>query len=393
MCKSILFVDDEPSIRGIYEMLQPFLGEDYSVSTAPGGQEGLQLLEERPYDVVVSDLTMPHMNGIEFLTEVSQRYPATARIVISGFADEITAAKCLMVGHRYFSKPFSPMVLTEVLVSVCTAQEAAASEKLREFVGKLDGIPTLARTYVELTRLLHSNAFPIGDLSAIIEKDPVLTAKLLQMANSVRFAPTRRISTVFEAVQLIGFDLVRAMVLGVQVFEWCNKIAKTKLFDRVWEHSVQTAVFAKKLAQLEQLDAEKCEEAFLLGLLHDIGKVVLGATCPEYQALWSEYGNDSRKLVARERQVIGATHAGAGAYLLRLWGLPEAVSRDIAAHHNLETIKTTGFTPLLAVHLAQELAANREAPLLDEAAIAQSGLAARMPEWINAIRAEEAKAN
>ena len=78
MPKRIIFVDDEPSILGIYEMLQPFLGDAYSVTTAPGGEEALALFAEEPFDLVVSDLTMPRMTGIELLTEVARISPGTA---------------------------------------------------------------------------------------------------------------------------------------------------------------------------------------------------------------------------------------------------------------------------------------------------------------------------
>src|SRR5262245_51722427 len=150
MSKRVLFVDDEPSILEIYEMLSPFFGEEYTVVTASGGQEALNRMDEQSFDAVVSDLTMPNMLGIEFLTEVSSRSPATARIVVSGFADEMTTAKCLLVAHRYFSKPFNPTVLTNVVISLCDAQTKAANDKVREYVGKLEALPTLSRTHFEL---------------------------------------------------------------------------------------------------------------------------------------------------------------------------------------------------------------------------------------------------
>jgi len=98
----VLFVDDEPSIRGIYQMLDSFLGEEFTVQTAGGGDEALELMTKSSYDVVISDLTMPKMTGVEFLTEVANRSPASARVVVSGYVDEMSIAKCCLVGHRYF---------------------------------------------------------------------------------------------------------------------------------------------------------------------------------------------------------------------------------------------------------------------------------------------------
>src|SRR5688500_16975163 len=136
MPKHVLFVDDEPSILGIYEMLQPFLGEDYTVATSADGQQALEMLDKQPADVIVSDLTMPGMNGIELLTETSQRHPSTARVVVSGFADEVTSAKCLMVAHRYLNKPFNPTTLTSVVSSLCDARQSGVNDRIRDYIGR-----------------------------------------------------------------------------------------------------------------------------------------------------------------------------------------------------------------------------------------------------------------
>src|SRR5688572_13854123 len=101
--------------------------------------------------------------------------------------------------------------------------------------GRIDAIPTLSRTHLELTTALRSHTLPVRDVSAIIEKDLALTAKILQMVNSAHFAPATRVKNVFDAVQMIGFDVVRALILSIQVFEFCKNISKTDLFRSVWE--------------------------------------------------------------------------------------------------------------------------------------------------------------
>lgn len=382
MPKRILFVDDEPSIRGIYEMLQPFLGDDYTVATAPGGEEALALFEQEPFDLVVSDLTMPRMTGIELLTEVSKRHPGVARIVVSGFADEVTAAKCLMIAHRYFSKPISPIDLSEVIRSLCDARSFAANDRIRDYVGRIDAIPTLSKTYLELTKALRSHTLPLRDISSIIEQDLALTAKVLQTVNSVRFAPARRIQCVFDAVQMIGFEVVRALVLSIQVFEFCHHTSKTELFQTVWSHSLRTAVRAKRIAAYEDLPYELCDETFLLGLLHDIGKVVLGASCTaDYQKLWVNHRDNSAALVDAESRMFGADHAHVGAFLLRLWGLPEEIAQAVQMHHSIGAVEFEQFNPQLALHIAQEMAPGRQQANLAVDVIQRLGLESHVPMW------------
>ena len=126
-------------------------------------------------------------------------------------------------------------------------------------------------------------------------------------------------------------------------------------------------------------------------MLHDIGKVVLAASCPEYHSLWKAHSDDSPTLTAREFETLGANHAHVGAYLLRLWGLPDTIADYVEAHQNLETAEIAEFNPLIAVHAAQELASARKTPHLNEALISQLGLQDRIADWTNAIRAEETK--
>ena len=148
---------------------------------------------------------------------------------------------------------------------------------------------------------------------------------------------------------------------------------------------------ARQIAFLEGLPEEVCEDAFLLGLLHDIGKVVLAASCPEYPSLWTAHRNDSRTLARREFESFGANHADVGAYLLRLWGLPDSIADCVGAHHDLEKARITKFNPLVAIHAAQELASTRKTPLLNEALLVELGLQGRVRDWKEAVLAEENK--
>jgi putative nucleotidyltransferase with HDIG domain len=212
---------------------------------------------------------------------------------------------------------------------------------------------------------------------------------VLQTVNSVRFAPARRIQSVFDAVQLIGFEVVRALVLSIQVFEFCKSTSRTDLFQTVWSHSLRTAVRAKRLAEFEGLSMEACEETFLLGLLHDVGKVILGSSCPEqYQALWAQFREHSAGLIEAEHKDFEADHAQVGALLLRLWGLPETVSAGVEMHHSIEALELQEFCPLIAVHLAQELAPGRWNPAVNDKLISHLGLELHLADWREIVQKE-----
>lgn len=164
----VLFVDDEPSILAIYQMLDSFLGDEFKIATATGGEEALGLVEQSTFDVVVSDLTMPKMTGVEFLTEVARRSPASARIVVSGFVDEVSVAKCCMVGHRYFIKPFDPIALTALIQNLSRTKKPPMSKAVHEIIGKIGALPCPSETFLQLTSALNSPTASIQDISDIV---------------------------------------------------------------------------------------------------------------------------------------------------------------------------------------------------------------------------------
>ena len=104
----------------MYRDFSHVLQEHYEVVTAQSGEEGVNLLQSRNFDVVVTDLTMPGIDGLQFLAHVVRTQPDAARIIISGYADRLRVAKCLFVGHRYFAKPCDVEGLSNLLLRLAS---------------------------------------------------------------------------------------------------------------------------------------------------------------------------------------------------------------------------------------------------------------------------------
>src|SRR5687768_4798389 len=149
-------------------MLAPFLGEHTTIATAANGREALKLMAESHFDVIVSDLTMPEMSGVELLSRVAEVSPGTARVVLSGDVDELTVSKCLLAAHRYFTKPFDPITLTKAIQSLGRAVDAAPRAEIRELVGKLDALPTPSETYLQLMKVLNAPDKSIEEIAQIV---------------------------------------------------------------------------------------------------------------------------------------------------------------------------------------------------------------------------------
>jgi putative nucleotidyltransferase with HDIG domain len=384
MRSRILFVDDEPLMREFYSMVGPLLGSDYEIYTVSSGKDGLEFLKRTPVDIVISDLVMPEMNGQEFMAAVSREHPDSMRIVISAHEDQLTVAQCLMFGHRYFSKPFDLKNLAGVLKRICHLKHLIGSEKLKRVISGLGALPTPPRIYLRLSEAIGSSYSSLDQIAAIVQEDPGLTVKLLQIANSAYFGNAQKVVTPAEAVQMIGLEILRALVLCIHAFKFYHeKNFKSISAAELWDHSLRTASAAQKLARYENLPAASCEEAFVSGLLHDIGKLVLAANADtDYRVVMERSRAEGTPVDQVEWEVFGATHAQIGAYLLGLWGLPEAIVSNVELHHSLDLNANTGFTAAAAIHIAQFLERSPDRiSQLDTRFLKQIGVENRISEW------------
>lgn len=388
MRSRILFVDDEPLMREFYAMVGSILGPEYQVFTAGSGAEGLKFLENTPVDIVVSDLVMPEMNGHEFMTTVAQAHPESMRIVISAHEDQLTVAQCLMFGHRYFAKPFDLKNLASVLKRICHLKHQVGSEKLKKVITGLGALPTPPRIHTRLNEALNSGYTSLDEIGGIIQEDPGLTVKLLQIANSVYFGVQQRVVSPMEAVQVVGLEVLRGLVLCLHAFKFYqNRVIRSVSATELWDHSLRTATSARRLAKYEQLPHQQCEETFVSGLLHDIGKLVLAANADdEYQLVIRRSQNEGTPASDLEQEVFGATHAQIGAYLLGLWGLPEPVVSTVEMHHSLEQVTSPGFTPVTAIHVAQCLEPSpHRISRINTKYLRTIGVENRVVEWQNVL--------
>jgi HD-like signal output (HDOD) protein len=385
MRSRILFVDDEPIMQEFYRMVGSLLGPEYEVHSVSSGKAALTFLQQNSADVIISDLVMTEMNGQELMAAVGREYPDMMRIVISAHEDQLTVAQSLMFAHRYFTKPFNLKNLAGALQRICQLKHHVGSEKLKRVISGLGALPTPPKIYQRLSRAVNSPYSTMDEIGEIVQEDAGLTLKLLQISNSAYFGIPRKVVTPAEAVQIVGLEILRALVLCIHAFKFYqDKNFKSISASELWDHSLRTASAARKLARYENLPESACEETFVSGLLHDIGKLVLAANADnDYRMVVERSLREGTPVDQVEWEYFGATHAQIGAYLLGLWGLPEPVVSNVELHHSLQlTVTSTGFTPAAAIHVAQflERTPNRISQL-DTRFLKQLGVENRISDW------------
>jgi len=209
-----------------------------------------------------------------------------------------------------------------------------ADADLQRFIAKIEDLPTLPRTVLRITEFINDPRAGANDLARIITDDQVLTARLLKLVNSSFYGFQQRISTVTEAILLVGFDAIRSLLLTTSVFDlFPSRTARSRRDqEMLWDHSLACAVGAKVIGGAVRY--EKLEELFVAGLLHDIGKIVEMTLRPEDFARVAERVREGRvPICAAEMGVLGCTHADIGRLLAERWNLPPKLVNTIAWHH------------------------------------------------------------
>ncbi len=387
----VLFVDDEPEVLKAIGRLLRRREPDWTCEFVHSGAEGLRALElasgqGEPFDVVVADMRMPKMDGPTFLTAVREEHPQMIRIVLSGAADLDANLRVIPIAHQFLNKPLVLAKLHEAVVRSCDLRDLLGNARLQEIVGELDTLPVRPGIYNELTDALANPRTSMQEVGTIIEQDPGMSAKVLQMVNSAFFGTTVSVTSVQQAVTFLGLPQIRQLLLVLEVFEAFEQPNNKKLRYFSMEYEREHALLTAKIAR-ELVEPDFADHAFTAGVLHDIGKLVLATRMTErFAECFHRCLLEDRPLEEIEREILGTTHAEVGAYLLALWGLPDPVVEAVAFHHQPAKVQHEEFDVISAVHVASFLADPRPLkPLyfraIDMPYLDRLGVADKLDEW------------
>ena len=199
MKRRILFVDDDIEVLNALRDRLRRRRRDWDMVFALDGARALQACAEQPFDVVIADMRMPEMNGVELLQEVMRRYPATARIMLTGQITEKLKLAAMRVTHRFLDKPCSPKQLDKTVERCCTLTQLLDDATLRKVVGGMDHIPSVPKNYWALNEALDNPEVELAKIASIIEQDLAMNARVLQIVNSAYFGLTRQSSRAHRA--------------------------------------------------------------------------------------------------------------------------------------------------------------------------------------------------
>lgn len=397
---SILFVDDDLNLlRGLRRVLHK-QREDWDITFLDSPVEALKLLDQSAFDVVVSDMRMPELDGASLLSEVERRHPGTVRVVLSGYTEEKSVLRTIGPTHQYLAKPCNTEDIVALLDRTLALRGMLRSEPLRKLAAGLHNLPSPPDLYVRLTAEMRKEASSLRSIAELIGGDVAMTAEVLRITNSAYFSLGSRVHDVFQAVRLLGMETVRALVLQVGIFRQFDKSPELASVLRDLDaYGLTIAALARRLAREEGLGESLRDQAFCGAMLSCIGTLVFFDHAPAKtrEILGrAELGED---LAALEREAFGATQAELGGYLLGLWGFNDAIVEAVLYQNTPSACVFSDRSALTCVHLARAfgprwpLGSRTVRPvLLDVDYVRRLGMEAKVKTWLNSLVEEDGEA-
>jgi len=352
--RSILFVDDDPEIVSSTRRFLYTIPHEWQVTFAQSAAEALLSLQEKHYDVIITDIRMDGMSGIDLLNQVRLNHPQTVRIALSGHSDRTASLQASGLAHQYLTKPCPIESIVAAIQQSLSIGNLVIDENVRKLIVQLKTIPSQPEAYLQIVEELKKADSSTGKIGKIISQDASMSAKILQLVNTAFFGLPKTAIDPEQAAVMLGVETIRDLVLTIGVFsQFDPRKLKQLSLSNMWSHSRRTGELAKVIATQLNADKKQTNNAFIAGALHDVGKLILADNLPQlYLGANKRAIMENKEFVHIEQEVFGTTHAQVGSYLFGLWGLSSSIVNAVAGHHEPSGSAVEDLPVLLAVHVA-----------------------------------------
>lgn len=332
--KTILFVDDEPFVlSGLRRMCYP-LCNNWNFIFAGSGASAIEVLEKNDISILISDMRMPVINGLELFNIVECRFPGIIRIILTGQTDKGMYLAAMLTSHYFLCKPANFQCLSYLLNNILNLGSYLKDNGMIKFIHEIKYLPSRKNSMIMLSDILKNEEIKDVEISTVINDDVSMAAQVLKFVNSAHFNVSRRIKTIDAAVSCLGNDVIRQLIASQNLSSQFSEDEYARFgVDLIWRRSRNSARVSRLLVKLYSSEVEDVEDAYLSGLLHEIGKLILIRYAPDVYENVLLMGRSREKSESDvERELFGTDHAAVGAYLVSLWGLPCAIADAISTH-------------------------------------------------------------
>ncbi len=315
---------------------------------------GNEVILQRQIDVVVANFNSNLENLNDFCIKAREQAPFFIMFVLLLDEKSYSATNEIKYAHQTLASSCSDKeIVAAIGRGVQVANEVKRNPKLNLFLSKLDSLPSPPSVYFDLRDQLGLPNCNASALTQIISRDQALAAKILSVANSGFYAVPRTISSLQQAVSLLGTETLLGLVLATHLFDSLPLPGFN--LDNLWKHAIGVALMARYIAKERGAERDQVEASGIAGLLHDLGSLVFLSNRPaDYQAMHRNVNGDETELIEKEQQYFGVDHAELGGLILLLWGLPDLVVNAVKRHHDYDLQSTlVTSSPTWAVVIAE----------------------------------------
>lgn len=384
----VLFVDGEPAaLQAIANLLRKDRHR-WGTRFARNFAEARAVLHERAFDMVICEARLEDADALALLDWVRAHDPSAARVVLSAESRDGAIERLLPVAHQFIGKPCDAATLRATLARAEATVHLLADPACRRAIGAAERLPLLPGTVaaVEAAIAASGGADPVPAIVAIVERDPVAAARVLQAASSAFFRAARAVASVHAAVAHLGVEATGSVLRAADAIA-AQDAARGEALD----HQALGARAERRSRIVRRLLAHDPARdiAVVAALMLDIGSMLLTRMDPQgCSAVRAHAGVADCPVHAAERHLLGVDHGEVAAYLLGTWGLPEALVDTLACHHRPLEARAAAPAALAAVSVADLIVDAADPATIDTGPLEAAGLP-HSPESLFAIAAEE----
>jgi HD-like signal output (HDOD) protein len=346
-------------------------------------ESALTALREGSFQVVVRGVGARDDQGEDPFFGLPDSSPACARIALLSDMRAGAALGAMYAAHRCLPHPCDPSLLVDAIARCLALAHLLPGDELRSRVSGVRTVPAVPSLHRIVLDELRSTTCSLAKVGRIVESDPGMAAQILRLVHSLPLGPSIAGDSVERAVVQLGAETVNVLSTGMEVFVGHDRGSlASRSIEAAWRRNHQTAMCSRVLAKAEGLDPRGVCHSWVAAMLADIGMVVLARGLGARYEEVLRIGGERAKLAEFEDEVLGASHAEVGAYLLGLWGMPDPVVEAVALHetgvHSAAVLKRPRGVVLVAKAFVEDALGAGER-LHQMAGV--RGVSERMPVW------------
>lgn len=374
----VLLIDQEPLVRKALSRLINASHPKVELTCVATPEEGESALKHQAFDLIINDSDMIDGRTTQFFNLALSIRPEALRIALSGHAHAEDLIPILKIAQMHLSKPVRLNDLRDKLKRIGEIRDLVGDFTFQALLGELTELPAMPKIYGDLTQALGDPNISVAEIARIIERDSAITTQLLRLVSSSLFAHAGPIYDVQRALILIGLDVTRAFCMAIEAYD-IEGLSEERRRSLAL-HALLTANIAARIASRPGLS----EQAFVAGLLHDIGKIVLADKLPQhFERVACRAIRENESFYQIETELDKAAHPQIGAYLLGIWGLPIPLIEAVAKHHERPTeLDLSGIVAVADILASEELGdgISPKSRVLDETLINELQLVHRLDD-------------